>query len=148
LNQINPDFIRLRTLAIPPGTPLYEEYAGGRFDKATDIMMARELLLFLETLTGITSVIKSDHILNLLPEVDGKLPEDRARLLGIVRSFLELDPELQFLYRVGRRTGILSGLGDLDDLDKIAHVEAVCRRYRIGPEDVDAVTDDLMRRFI
>ena len=115
LNRINPDFIRLRTLAIPPHTPLYADYAAGRFDKATDIMVARELVLFLEALSGITSAIKSDHVLNLLPEVDGKLPQDQDRLIGIVRTFLELDPALQLLYRVGRRTGILSGLGDLDD---------------------------------
>ena len=148
LNQINPDFIRLRTLAIPTHTPLYEDYAAGRFDKANDIEMARELLLFLESLTGITSAIKSDHILNLLPEVDGQLPRDQARLIGIVRTFLEMDQELQFIYRVGRRTGIMSGLGDLADAGKIARVEAICREYHLRPDDVDGVTDDLMRRFI
>ena len=148
LNRINPDFIRLRTLAIPPGTPLYEDYVAGRFDQATDIEMARELLLFLESLSGITSVIKSDHILNLLPEVDGQLPRDRERLVGVVRTFLEMDPEQQFLYRVGRRTGVLSGLQDLADADRMARVEAIVQDYRLRPEDVDAVTDDLMRRFI
>jgi hypothetical protein len=148
LNQINPDFIRLRTLAIAPDTPLYEDWAAGRFDKATDIMMAQELLLFLESLAGITSVIKSDHILNLLPEVDGKLPEDRERLIGIVRAFLQLDPELQSLYRLGRRLGILSGLRDMEDSGKIGEVEDICRRSQLRPEEVEAVTDDLMRRFI
>jgi len=148
LNQINPDFIRLRTLAIPPHTPLYEDYAAGRFAKATDVEMARELLLFLESLSKINSVIKSDHILNLLPEVDGKLPQDQGRLIGIVRTFLEMDPGLQLLYRVGRRTGILSGLSDLEDAGKIARVEAICREYHIRPDDVDGITDDLMRRFI
>ena len=148
LNQINPDFIRLRTLAIPPHTPLYEDYAAGRFDKATDVEMARELLLFLESLSGINSAIKSDHILNLLPEVDGQLPQDQARLIGIVSAFLNLDPELQFIYRVGRRTGILTGLGDLADAGQIARVEAICREYRLRPDNVDGITDDLMRRFI
>jgi Radical SAM superfamily len=148
LNRINPDFIRLRTLAIPPGTPLYEDYAAGRFDRATDIEMARELLLFLESLSGITSVIKSDHILNLLPEVDGQLPRDRDRLVGVVRTFLEMDPAQQFLYRVGRRTGVLSGLQDLADAHRLARVQAIVQDYRLRPEDVDAVTDDLMRRFI
>ena len=148
LNRINPDFIRLRTLAIPPGTPLYEDYVAGRFDQATDVEMARELLLFLESLSGITSVIKSDHILNLLPEVDGQLPRDRERLVGVVRTFLDMDPEQQFLYRVGRRTGVLSGLQDLADPDRLARVQAIVQDYRLRPEDVDAVTDDLMRRFI
>jgi hypothetical protein len=148
LNQINPDFIRLRTLAIPPDAPLYEDYAAGRFHKANDIMMARELLLFLESLSGIRSAIKSDHILNLLPEVDGQLPGDQARLIGIVRTFLEMDQKLQFLYRVGRRAGVLSGLADLEDSGKIARVQDICRRYHIRPEAVDEVTDDMMRRFI
>ncbi|MFZ5447331.1 MAG: radical SAM protein [Thermodesulfobacteriota bacterium] len=148
LNAINPDFIRLRTLAIPPGTPLFDDYDAGRFDKATDLEMARELLLFLEALTGITSTVRSDHILNLLPEVDGQLPQDRERLIGVVRAFLSLDPELQFLYRVGRRTGFLSGLRDLDDIDKISQVEAICQRYNITSDTVDAVTDEMMRRFI
>jgi hypothetical protein len=148
LNAINPDFIRLRTLAIPPGTPLYEDYAAGRFTKATDVEVARELLLFLESLTGLTSTIRSDHILNLLPEVDGRLPQDQARLIGVVKAFLALDPELQFLYRVGRRTGVLSGLKDLEDVDRLSQVEAICRRYRITPDTVDMVTDEMMRRFI
>jgi hypothetical protein len=148
LNQINPDFIRLRTLAIPTHIPLYADFAAGRFDKASDVETAQELLLFLESLSGITSAIRSDHILNLLPEVDGQLPQDQERLMGIVGSFLKLEPELQFIYRVGRRLGLLSGLGDLDDPGKIARVEAICREYRLRPDDVDAVTDDLMRRFI
>jgi hypothetical protein len=148
LNQINPDFIRLRTLAIPPGIPLHADYAAGRFAKATDIDVARELLLFLESLSGITSAIKSDHILNLLPEVDGRLPEDQERLLEIVRTFLNLDPDVQFLYRVGRRTGIFGGMGDLEDPLKMAHVQDLCRRYQIRPDRVDEFTDELMRRFI
>jgi hypothetical protein len=148
LNQINPDFIRLRTLAIPTQIPLYEDFAAGRFHKATDVEVAQELFLFLESLSGITSAIRSDHILNLLPEVDGQLPRDQARLIGIVGSFLNLEPELQFIYRVGRRLGLMSGLGDLADPGKIARVEGVCREYGLRPDDVDAVTDDLMRRFI
>jgi hypothetical protein len=112
------------------------------------VEVAQELLLFLESLSGITSAIRSDHILNLLPEVDGQLPQDQARLLGIVGAFLNLEPELQFIYRVGRRLGLLSGLGDLDDPGNIARVETITREYGLGPDGVDAVTDDLMRRFI
>ena len=80
--------------------------------------------------------------------MDGQLPRDRERLLGVVRTFLEMDPEQQFLYRVGRRTGVLSGLKDLADAHRLARVESIVNDYRIRPEDVDAVTDDLMRRFI
>jgi hypothetical protein len=147
-NEINPDFIRLRTLAIPTHTPLYADVCAGRFHKATDVETARELFRFLESLSGITSAVRSDHILNLLPEVDGQLPQDQERLQGVVSAFLDLEPELQFLYRVGRRLGLMSGLGDLADPGKIARVEAVCREYGLRPDGVDAVTDELMRRFV
>ena len=148
LNEINPDFIRIRTLAIPYHIPLYDDLASGRFEKGTDVEMAEELALFLESLHGITSVLKSDHILNLLPEVDGKLPEDRDRMLGVVRAFLDLDPPRQFLYRVGRRACIFSRLSDLENSFRLSQVEEICRSHQIGPENVDRVTDDLMRQFI
>ena len=65
LNQIDPDFIRLRTLAIPDSIPLHTDWTAGTFEKCTDLEMAEEILLLIEQLSGITSMIKSDHILNL-----------------------------------------------------------------------------------
>ena len=72
LNSINPDFIRIRTLAVTNGTALAEEAGRGEFEKPTDAMMAKELRLFIESLDGIDSYIKSDHILNLFETIDGK----------------------------------------------------------------------------
>ncbi|MBU2454994.1 MAG: radical SAM protein, partial [Proteobacteria bacterium] len=45
LNSINPDFIRIRTLAVTNGTVLAEEVGSGTFEKPTDAMMAKELRL-------------------------------------------------------------------------------------------------------
>ena len=78
LNRINPDFIRLRTLALPEGLELTREQANGGFEKMGDRETAEELLLFLQSLSGITSRVKSDHILNLFEEIDGILPDDRS----------------------------------------------------------------------
>ena len=133
LNEINPDFIRLRTLAIPSHIPLYEDYAAGRFQKATDVETAQELLLFLESLSGVTSAIRSDHIFDLLPEVTGNCLPDQERLVGIVSAFLKLETELQLIYRVGRRLGLLSGLGDLDDPGKMARVRRFAGNMACGP---------------
>jgi len=148
LNEINPDFIRLRTLAIPVGAPLYDDYQAGRFDKPTDIEMAREVLLFLESLRGITSVVKSDHILNLLPEVEGALPEDQGLMISVVETFLKLSPEEQVVYQVGRRTGIFRGLGDLGNPFRRSRAEEIIRKNQITPENVEAIIDELMRRFV
>ena len=148
LNQINPDFIRLRTLAIPDSIELYDEYAAGRFEKLTDVEIAKELLLFLENLDGITSTIKSDHILNLFEEVDGKYPEDKERIIGVIRKFLEMDPHQQMLYQVGRRVGLFSRLSDLNNSQLAAQAEETCRQHGIDPENVDEVINELMKRFI
>lgn len=148
LNEINPDFIRLRSLAIPCGAPLYEDYQAGRFDRPSDLEMAREILLFLESLQGITSTVASDHILNLLPEVAGTLPQDLGRMLAAVETFLKLSPAEQCLYQVGRRTGIFSGLEDLEDPVRRRRAEEIIRNNEITPANVDGIIDELMRRFV
>lgn len=148
LNQINPDFIRLRSLAIPKHVELYEEYQRGEFEKLNDVEMATELLLFLETLDGITSTLKSDHILNLFEDVEGAYPGDKEKLVGMVRSYLELEPTEQMLYQVGRRMGLFRGLGDMDNEDARRHVENACTRAGINLGNVDAAIDELMRRFV
>ena len=93
LNQIDPDFIRLRSLAIPNHVPLHEEYRTGDFKKCNDIEMAEEILTFIGSLDGISSFVKSDHILNLFQEIDGKMPEDKALMMKPVQDFLSMDSE-------------------------------------------------------
>ncbi|MGW8194420.1 MAG: radical SAM protein [Desulforhopalus sp.] len=148
LNQINPDFIRLRTLAIPNHVELYKKWQSGEFEKLTDVETARELRVFLKALNGITSTIKSDHILNLFEDLQGRYPEDKEKMVAIVDSFLKLGPKKQMLYLVGRRTGMFRTLDDLDDDEKRGHVEKVCSRSGIRPENVDEAVDELMKRFI
>jgi len=148
LNRINPDFIRLRTLAIPNGLGLYEDYMNGTFEKCNDVMMAKEILLFLEMLAGITSVIKSDHILNLFEEVEGVLPDDREYMTGVIQNFLSMDSKHQALFQVGRRLGIFSRLSDMDSPHRFARAEKICRELNITPENVDEIIDEMMKRFI
>jgi len=148
LNQINPDFIRLRTLAIPNIVALYDDYETGRFEKCTDLMMAEEVLLFIESLNGITSVLKSDHILNLFQNLEGKFPEDKENMLDIVRRFLAMTPDRQCIYQVGRRLGYFSRLSDMDNPRRLERAQKSCRQFGITPENVDEVIDELMRRFI
>ncbi|PIP38750.1 MAG: coproporphyrinogen III oxidase [Desulfobacterales bacterium CG23_combo_of_CG06-09_8_20_14_all_51_8] len=148
LNQIDPDFIRIRTLAIPGSVRLYDDIAAGCFEKLTDVETAEELLLFLENLDGIASQIKSDHILNLFEEVDGKLPEGKDRMTGVIREFLSMPPRQRMLYQVGRRVGLFSRLKDVHDPALLKRAEAVCREYGITPENVDDMITELMKRFI
>ena len=148
LNQINPDFIRLRTLAIPNSTPLFEEWRLGRFEKCTEVEVVRELLMFIEKLDGISSVVKSDHILNLFQDLEGTLPQDKEHMMDILRTFLAMDPERQALYQVGRRIGVFSGLADMEKPNRMERAGRACSELGMTPENVDQVTSELMKRFI
>jgi radical SAM superfamily enzyme YgiQ (UPF0313 family) len=148
LNSINPDFIRIRTLAVTRGTELALEYEQGRFEKPSDIMMAKELRLFLESLDNITSQVKSDHILNLFETINGKLPEDKEKLISIIDSFFALPPDQRVLYQVGRRMGFFRGPQDMDNSPHLDQVKQACRNYGVTPDNVDEVIDELMNRFV
>lgn len=148
LNQIDADFIRIRTLAIPEVTELHRDVASGAFKPLGDVQMAEELLLFLDNLAGIGSTVKSDHILNLFQEVEGRLPQERATMTAPLRAFLALEPQAQMLYRVGRRTGIFTRLADLDDAELRGHAEKALRAHRVTRENVETWTAEMMQRFI
>ena len=148
LNSINPDFIRIRTLAVTKGTKLAEEAKTGDFQKPTDTMMAKELRLFLETLDGIDSYIKSDHILNLFETINGKMPEDKEKMINIIDRFFELDPDKRALYQVGRRMGFFRGPDEMESSPHLEKVKQAFDRYGITSENVDSVIDDLMKRFV
>jgi radical SAM superfamily enzyme YgiQ (UPF0313 family) len=148
LNQINPDFIRIRTLAVPELSDLSKDVREGTFTKPNDMETAQELLLFLEKLEGITSTIKSDHILNLFQEVEGTLPQDKSAMTNTIKKFLAMTPEKQMIYRVGRRTGIFSKLDDLNNPELMEHVEVARTRYGVTVDSVDEFTDKIMKQFI
>jgi hypothetical protein len=115
LNAINPDFIRIRSLALPGGTGLREKWEQGEFERPADEEMVKELRLFIEHLDGITSYVASDHILNLLEELEGQLPEDKPVLLSVIDRFLELPSEERLLFQLGRRLGMFRNLSDRED---------------------------------
>jgi radical SAM superfamily enzyme YgiQ (UPF0313 family) len=137
LNQINPDFIRFRTLHILDTLKLFESAQDCRWEQASDLVLAREILLLIEKLENITSHIKSDHMLNLFQEIDGTLPQDKDRLMGILQGFIEMHPAQQALFQVGKRFGYFLKLSDMQIPGRLAHAEEMCRRLGVAPENVD-----------
>ncbi len=115
LNRIDPDFIRFRTLKVLKAMPLYEKMQNKEFLLPTEEDVLIEERLLMENLEGITSYIKSDHILNLLEEIDGKLPEDKEKMLSVIDDYFSLTPEQKVTYRFGRRSGIYRSINDLND---------------------------------
>ncbi len=115
LNQINPHFIRLRSLRVPRRVPLYEKLEQGTFTIQTDDMLAEEIELFISSLGSITSTLTSDHIMNLFEDLSGKLPQDKAKMLEVTRKYRELSDTDRLIYRAGRRGGAFRSTDDLQN---------------------------------
>ena len=133
INAINPHFIRLRSLRIPSRTPLYKDKSQGRFTPLSDDDTAREIRLFIETLKHISSTLASDHIMNLLPEIEGTFPGDKDHMLAVIDRYFLLSAEDRLLYRLGRRGGAIQGLADLEN-------PALRRRLEAARRELEAET--------
>ncbi len=149
LNAINPDFIRLRSLQVRRGTALYGIMKEGRFTPLHDEEVVREIRLLIANLKGIESRVVSDHILNLLEELEGKLPEDRDRLLGIIDGYFTLPEDDRLVYRLGRRKGIYRSLGDLSDRRVYGILKGAIDGYKAGdPAELDRDLHRIMHNYI
>ena len=149
LNEINPDHIRLRTLSVRRGTTLYEMMQKGDFQHIGDEDILKEIKLFIASLDGIESRIVSDHILNLLEELEGKLPEDKEKLLGIIDRYFAMAEEDRLVFRLGRRRGIYRSLDDLSEQGAYLQLKQAVERYqREEPGTLDKDLDRIRQNFI
>jgi len=141
LNAINPHFIRLRSLRIPPSVPLFQDKRAGRFTPLSDDETVVEIRLFISLLDGVSSRVVSDHIMNLLEEVCGKLPEDRSAMLAVMDRYLGLPAEEKLIFRIGRRGGALRSLDDLND-------PIMRQRLQLAMKEMVSETDGDLEKLI
>jgi radical SAM superfamily enzyme YgiQ (UPF0313 family) len=148
INEIDPDYIRLRTLYVRQDMPLWSKLEAGDFELQTEDEVVEEIGKLIEKLE-ITSQLKSDHILNLLPEVEGKFPEAKPACLATINRYLALPPQEKLNFRLGRRTGYYEKLDDLYDAHKHQKVnEAIKRITSEAPDSVDEMILQLKASFI
>ena len=143
LNRINPDFIRLRSLHVVRGTDLDGMMRSGAFTPLGDEDVLREIRRFIECLEGIETMLVSDHILNLLEELEGKLPEDKEKMLAAIDRYFGLPPTDRLIFRIGRRRGIYRKLDDLSDRQTHARLKQIVDEYE--EEDPGRLEQDLFK---
>lgn len=149
LREIDPDFVRLRSLTIAPGSPLDEAYARGDFEPLGQVEVVREIRQMLRGMTGMTGRVSSDHILNLLDEIDGRLPDDLPAIIDAIDRFLGLPAEDREAFTVGRRLGWLRRLDDLaHPVLRARCVTALRELKRQFPGDLDGAMLQLTRGMV
>ncbi len=148
INAINPDFIRLRTLHVVPGTGMDELMKKGEFQPLNDEDILREINLFIENLNVQGTYLASDHILNLLEELEGKLPMDKPIMLSEIRRYFELSSEDRLIFRLGRRCGALRKLDDLADDETYSRLKLVVDRYNAEGDNIEEDIIKTMNNYI
>ena len=79
----------------------------------------------------------SDHVNNLLQEVEGKLPEDKGKMLATIDRFQTLPAGERRNFRIGRRARIYLSVDDLNDARKHGVVEQIIQKLGDGAHDGD-----------
>jgi histone acetyltransferase (RNA polymerase elongator complex component) len=149
INEINPQFVRLRTLHVVKGTELFDMMERGEFKPISDEEILKEIRIFISKLEGIETSIVSDHILNLLEELEGKLPQDKERLLVTIDRYFSLSDEGRVIYRMGRRRGIYRNMDDLSNRDIYLRLKNVLDQYNAGNgKQLDKDLYGIMDHFI
>ena len=107
INEVNPDFVRLRTFVLRTGSLMEELRESGVYKEQRDIeklLEIRKMLAHVDPKKA-HGKITSDHIINLLQEVTGYMDKDLSWMLEYIDSYLAL-PELeQKKYQLARRMG-------------------------------------------
>ena len=211
INQVNPDYLRIRTFTAKSGTELYEDYNRGaelarkykhEVDKsqyikemdlcgendqkanlckeqkcnvdfykgfqdntslsenlkdyiAGNIMIPcsdKEKLLeirrVIELAEGIDTVIVSDHIVNLLQTVEGRMVDDKEMLLRKIDEFLNLPDEAKKEFQLARRLGLVMELEDVKKLDPGTLIEIKNSIKRIPENEWEIRMNLLMERYV
>lgn len=102
INEIEPEFVRLRTLEIFPLTPLYDKLKSGQFTELSEEEVVKEIRILIENINSNTTVT-SDSAANLLTDILGKLPGDKEKILRIINNYLSLNPEEKLSFSLSKR---------------------------------------------
>lgn len=106
LNMVRPHFIRIRTFAMHPKSPMQRMVQEGTFVPMNDEEIVREIRLLVDRLDKMHSYFScNDFSLNLLMEVDGFLDEKKDLMLRELDEFLALPERQKQAYILLQRSG-------------------------------------------
>jgi radical SAM superfamily enzyme YgiQ (UPF0313 family) len=149
INAVNPAFVRFRSLYVRRGSELAQMVENGTFVVPDEDTMVREIRTLVDRLEGITTTLVSDHILNLLEEVEGTLPGDKQRVLDVIDRYLSMSEDDRLLFQLGRRGGALRSLNDLQHREVRLRLEDAKRQIeKEMPGGVPEYIQALKKQFV
>jgi radical SAM superfamily enzyme YgiQ (UPF0313 family) len=143
LNIVKPDYIRVRTFAVHPMSPIQRMINEGSFIPLSDEEVVEEIRLLLENLDEIPAHFRcNDFSLNLLMQVDGNLDKDRKRMIEEINRYLALSEEQKKAFSLLQRT--YPGMHSLDVLED----EKLLNKIKPEIEKLEKNEPDGFNRYI
>jgi radical SAM superfamily enzyme YgiQ (UPF0313 family) len=124
LNLTRPHFIRVRTFAMHPQSPMQKMVREGTFVSLTEDEIVAEIRLLINHLDNMHSYFScNDFSLNLLMQVDGFLDEKKEDMLKELDAFLSMTKRQRQVYTLLHYAGFgnypLSVVQDQNVLDRV-----------------------------
>jgi len=150
INAVDPDFARFRTFVVKSGAPMWEIAKSPDFEECTDIEKLLEIRTMIEHLDPeISCYVISDHIINLLPLVEGHVNTSKAEMLDRIATFLALPERKQKEYQLARR---MWGVYDHSVMNQVPQqnmekIYDMANQFR-GEDEFEKILRSYMRNYI
>ncbi len=150
VNETNPDFLRIRTAAVKPGTELYEDFLKGDFILCSDDEKLMEIRTVIELADKVDTRLVSDHIINLLQGVRGRMIGDRDKMLAVIDGYLESSPEEKMMFQAARRMAMVTSPKEMERLPQREKtiIKQMVDSAKDGPYEWEIRMNSLISRYI
>ena len=140
LNKIRPDFIRVRTFAAHPMSPIQKMIEEGSFEPMNDEEVVAEIRLLLENLAEMPAYFRcGDFSLNLLMQLDGRLDTDKKVMINEIDRYLAMTIEQKLAYSLIQRA--CPGMRDLDVVQDEGVMETMRKEIKRLEKDGDSANN-------
>jgi radical SAM superfamily enzyme YgiQ (UPF0313 family) len=144
LNQIRPAFIRVRTFAVHPKSPIQKMIEEGNFVAMNDEEVIEEIRLLLVSLDEMPSHFRcGDFSLNLLMQVDGRLDMQKEAMIAEIDNYLAMTREQKQAYSLIQRT--YPGMRSLDVVEDERLVKELVKNIKDLEMDGDGFNKHIRR---
>jgi len=152
LNEMNADFIRIRSLIISKNLPLFERCQTGEFEELSEDEVVDEIGQLIQNL-NCRSYVLSDYISNLLFGVEGQLPQDKEKMLKIIEKYKARSPMEKLEFRLRQRLAIyrrMYGEKLMPKLDGLVEeaMESIQKEAPDAKAKVNRAVSSLKQKFI
>ena len=149
VNEVNPDFLRIRTAAVKEGTGLYEDFVNGEFTLCSDDEKLLEIRTVIEKAEGVETRLVSDHMINLLQDVEGSLKSEKTKMLDMIDGYLSLPEMDRKMYQAARRMVRVNRPSDMDRLPEYEKEQIkTLIRSTADPYEWEIRMNSLISRYI